>query len=113
MFLSLVNDDGDCKITQFSLLPPSGPQGTTFTIAFTYVTVNGTGTGEIDIRVRAPDHVPLVAGFLLEEKKPGTYQETITIKAEPDPSCDPTERESSSIITESITRNLNHRSFIF
>jgi len=86
-----VNDHGDAKITQFSILPASGPQGTTFAIDFTYVSLNGTGTGEIVVDIHTPDRIPLGAGFLLEAKKAGTYQERITVKAEPDPSCDPTQ----------------------
>jgi len=86
-----VKDDGDCNITQFSVLPATGRQGTTFAIDFSYVTVNGTGTGEIDIGIHTPDHIPLGAAFLWESKKPGSYNERITVKAEPDPSCDPTQ----------------------
>jgi hypothetical protein len=86
-----VNDHGDAKITKFSILPASGPKGTTFAIDFTYVSVNGTGTGELDIGIHTPDHIPLGASFLLEAKKPGTYSEKITVKAEPDPRCDPTQ----------------------
>jgi hypothetical protein len=86
-----VNDHGDANITVFSILPTSGPKGTTFAIEVTYVSLNGTGTGELDIEIRCPDRIPLGAGFLLEAKKPGTYSEKITVKAEPDPRCDPTQ----------------------
>jgi len=86
-----VKDDGDCNITRFSILPATGVKGQTFTIGITYVTINGTGTGELDIDIHTPDRIPLGAGFLIEAKKPGTYSETITIKAAPDPDCDPTQ----------------------
>jgi len=86
-----VNDHGDAKITAFSILPASGPQGTTFAIDITYVSVNGTGTGELDLDIGTPDHIPLGAGFLLLAKKAGTYSERISVKAEPDPQCDPTQ----------------------
>jgi hypothetical protein len=86
-----IKDDGDAKISQFSILPASGPKGTTFAVGFAYVSINGTGTGEIDIDLRCPDRIPLGASFLLESKKAGTYSEKITIKAEPDPQCDPTQ----------------------
>jgi hypothetical protein len=88
-----VNDHGDCNVTQFSILPASGRQGTTFSIDLTYVSLNGTGTGELDIDIHCPDRIPLGASFLLEAKKPGTYTERITVKAEPDPQCDPTQQE--------------------
>jgi len=86
-----VNDHGDANITIFSVLPASGRKGTTFSIDFTYVTVNGTGTGEFSIGIHTPDRIPLGADFLWEPKKPGTYTERITVKAEPDPQCDPTQ----------------------
>jgi len=86
-----VNDHGDAKITKFSILPASGPQGTTFSIDLTYVSLNGTGTGELVIDIHTPDRIPLGSGFLAEAKKAGTYEERITVKAEPDPQCDPTQ----------------------
>jgi hypothetical protein len=53
--------------------------------------VNGTGTGEIDIDIDCPDRMPVGDSFLSQAKKPGTYTEKITVKAEPDPRCDPTQ----------------------
>lgn len=91
MLFLQVNDNGDAKFTVFSVLPATGRQGTTFSIDLTYVSLNGTGTGELDIEIRTPDHIPLGSGFLMEAKKAGTYTERITIKAEPDPQCDPTQ----------------------
>jgi hypothetical protein len=66
--------------------------------------VNGTGTGEIVVEIRCPDRIPLGAGFLSQAKKPGTYTEKITVKAEPDPSCDPTQGKILLIIFENIFR---------
>jgi len=86
-----VNDHGDAHITQFSILPATGRRGTTFSIDLTYVSVNGTGTGELDIDIHCPDRIPLGAGFLLQAEKPGTFSQRITVKAEPDPQCDPTQ----------------------
>ena len=101
-FFFLVNDNGDCNITQFSILPKTGPKGTTFSIDVTYVSLNGTGTGELDIDIHTPDRIPLGASFLLEAKKPGTYSERITVKAEPDPQCDPTQRKTFEVISKHI-----------
>jgi len=85
-----VNDHGDAKIKSFAITPPTGRKGTTFTVDVSFQTVNGTGTGEFEIDIKTPDKIPLGADFLLEAKKPGTYGERITIKAQPDPQCDPT-----------------------
>ncbi len=98
IFLLIVNDNGDAKITTFSVLPATGRRGTTFAIAFTYVSLNGTGTGELDIDLRCPDRIPLGTSFLLEAKKAGTYTEKITVKAEPDPRCDPTQGKTLFLI---------------
>lgn len=87
----LVNDNGDAKITKFAVLPATGRQGTTFQIDFSFVSLNGTGTGELVVDIHTPDHIPLGAGFLLEAQKAGTYNERISVKAEPDPQCDPTQ----------------------
>jgi hypothetical protein len=91
LFIIIVNDNGNANITVFSIVPASGPRGTTFSIDFTYVSTNGTGTGEIVVAIHCPDRIPLEGAFLLEAKKPGTYSERITVKAEPDPRCDPTQ----------------------
>jgi hypothetical protein len=64
--------------------------------------MNGTGTGEIDIDIHTPDRIPLGAGFLMEAKKAGTFTEKITIKAEPDPQCDPTQRKYCFVFKYSI-----------
>jgi len=86
-----VNDHGDAHFTKFNIAPTSGRQGTTFAIDFTWTSLNGTGTGELDIDIECPDKIPVGTGFLLEAKKPGTYSERISVTAKPDPECDPTQ----------------------
>jgi hypothetical protein len=108
---ALVNDNGDAKITKFSILPATGRQGTTFAIDFTYVSFNGTGTGELAIDIQTPDQIPLGNAFLWEAQKPGTYNERITIKAEPDPQCDPTQGKTHSIVRDRFITA--HRSTLF
>ena len=56
--------------------------------------MNGTGTGELEIDIDTPDKIPLGANFLLQAQKAGTYSERITVKAAPDPDCDPTQRKA-------------------
>lgn len=87
-----VNDHGDAKITILSITPPTGPQGTEFKIALDFKTVNGTGTGEVDLFIRTVDGIPLGDDELLVASKPGTYNMGWTLKAAPDPSCDPTQQ---------------------
>ncbi|CAF1464454.1 unnamed protein product [Rotaria magnacalcarata] len=91
-----INDNGDAKFKSFVILPPHGPQGTTFSIDFVYVSNNGTGTGELIIAIKTVDKVPLSASFLVEAQKPGTYGERVSVDASPDPDCDPTQDECES-----------------
>ncbi|OPL20781.1 hypothetical protein AM593_09895, partial [Mytilus galloprovincialis] len=90
MNLCPVKDDGDAKITQLSVTPKSGPQGQ-FSIDFTYVSVNGTGTGEIVLEVETVDHIPVEGSFLHELADAGSYPQSVKLKAQPDPNCDPTQ----------------------
>lgn len=83
-------DGGDCKITQLDVTPKSGPQGE-FDIGLTYVSKNGTGTGELDIEIRTVDGIPVGDNFLQEMESAGTYPVNIKLKAVPDPDCDPTQ----------------------
>lgn len=85
-----VNDNGDATITSFKMVPLQGPQGT-FTAELEYTSVNGTGTGEIEIDIETVDKIPLGDAFLNLPQAPGNYAVKVTIKAEPDPDCDPTQ----------------------
>ena len=96
-FCFAVKDDGDAKFNKFTISPATGRQGTTFAIDFSYVSVNGTGTGELVIEIQTPDRIPLGDGFLIQAQKPGTYSERLSVKAEPDPQCDPTQRKTTRI----------------
>jgi len=84
-----INDSGDASITSFTVQPPKFRKGATFVLALQYVSVNGTGTGEMIVEFKTPDGVPLGAGFLMEAQKPGKYGENIQVQAQPDPQCDP------------------------
>jgi hypothetical protein len=66
-----VNDNGDACFTQFTILPKIAPVDTTFAIDFAYMSVNGTGTGEIVIIIKCPDRLTLGASFLFEAQQPG------------------------------------------
>ncbi|XP_060081667.1 countin-3-like [Ylistrum balloti] len=85
-----INDNGDAKITTFTVTPSSGPQGQ-FRIDFGYTSANGTGTGEIVLEVQTVDGIPVESGFIHELANPGNYSSSFSLKAEPDPSCDPTQ----------------------
>jgi hypothetical protein len=85
----VVNDNGDANFTQFTILPAVAPQGTTFAIDFAYMSVNGTGTGEMVIIIHCPDRLELGATLLFEAQKPGYYGERFAVTAQPDPEGDP------------------------
>lgn len=81
-------DNGDAKITTLAVTPKSGPQGQ-FSIDFTYQSKNGTGTGEIILEIETVDGIPVDGAFLHEKADAGTYLQTIKLKAEPNPECNP------------------------
>ncbi|XP_021378016.1 countin-1-like isoform X1 [Mizuhopecten yessoensis] len=85
-----INDNGDAKITTFSVSPSSGPQGT-FRIDFGYTSMNGTGTGEIVLEVMTVDGIPVESGFIHELAQAGNYTSSFSLKAQPDPNCDPSQ----------------------
>jgi hypothetical protein len=84
----IVNDNGDAKITDLSISPVAGRQGTTFYTDFYYTSDNGTGTGEALIEVLTPDGIPVSVARLIEGRNAGKYFETISFTTEPDPQCD-------------------------
>ncbi|KAH3844335.1 hypothetical protein DPMN_086593 [Dreissena polymorpha] len=85
-----INDNGDAKFSVFEVNPTSGPQGK-FDIDFTYVSQNGTGTGEISIEIDTVDGIPLGQAFLHELAPAGTFNGDIQLNAQPDPDCDPSQ----------------------
>ena len=97
-----MQDDGDAKITQFSIVPTSGPQGTTFGVDFSFLSVNGTGPGEVVVNVETVDQLPFSVNFLVDSREPGNYTEFISLTTEPDPQCDPTTRKFYALLTGSV-----------
>lgn len=85
-----INDNGDAKFTSFTITPSSGPQGPR-EVDFTYMSKNGTGTGEIVLEVETVDGLPIDGSFLHQLAGPGTYPSKVQLKAEPDPDCDPSQ----------------------
>ena len=57
-----------------------------------FKTMNGTGTGEIDLLILTQDGIPVGQNDLSEERPPGQYEVTWSAQAKPDPSCDPTQQ---------------------
>ncbi|CAF1408126.1 unnamed protein product [Rotaria sp. Silwood1] len=88
-----IKDDGDAKITTFSISPTTGPIKTSFYITVIYVSNNGIGTSGFAIDVYTPDHIPLSGRYLLEAAKAGTYSERLVVIPDPDPRCDPLQEE--------------------
>ena len=57
----------------------------------TYVSKNGTGTGEVGIFIGTVDGIPAENSQLNVAQNPGTYSVQWDLKAEPDPNCDPSQ----------------------
>ena len=80
--------------------------GSTFHIEMLFQTQNGTGTGEIDLDINTADGIPVVDDELEEPLKPGAYNVTWTVKAKPNPNCDPTQGPCEQWILGSYTANV-------
>jgi len=62
-----------------------------FQFPMTYVSKNGTGTGEVGISIQTVDGIPVEDFQLNVAQNPGTYSVQWNLKAEPDPNCDPSQ----------------------
>lgn len=75
---------GAATITQLSVNPPSGPQGTAFNIAMDFTVQNQTCTGEIAISINPPAPAfPFGSAQLVEGFKPGAYGVKFDLQAKP------------------------------
>lgn len=88
-----INDHGDAQITDLAIDPVTGPRGQR-SITFTIQSKNGTGTGEMIITVKTVDGIPVQEGLLMQAASASQFPapQKFTLKAEPDPSCDPTQQ---------------------
>jgi len=102
------NDNGDATITNATVTPKSGPQGLNyctihiyvhermshaghFKFPMTYVSKNGTSTGEVGIFVDTVDGIPVEDVELNMPQAPGMYSVEWNLRAEPNPNCDPSQ----------------------
>ena len=69
-------------------------------------TMNGTGTGEIDLLINTVDGIPVGDNELSEPLKPGSYNVTWTVHAKPDPHCDPTQEPCEEWLPGNYTANV-------
>ncbi|XP_065180456.1 countin-3-like [Sycon ciliatum] len=66
--------NGDAKITSLEVHPASGHQaGKMFAIAYSWTTMNGTGTGQIAMDIATDDKLPVHSSALSMPRKPGSY----------------------------------------
>jgi hypothetical protein len=72
------------KITRLVVSPPSGPQGTTFTVNIQFQVINQTGTATLAYEVLPPDaSFPFGDAGLLVSVKPGNYDAKFQFQATP------------------------------
>ena len=62
-----------------------------FHFPMTYVSKNGTGTGEVGIFIDTVDGIPVEDVQLNVAQNAGTYSVEWNLKAKPDPNCDPSQ----------------------
>jgi len=72
------------QITNVACQPPSGPQGTTFTISTVYKVTSAVGTGQILLVVIPPGNAEAFGDDqLLVSQGPGTYNYALQFQAQP------------------------------
>merc|ERR1711916_253032 len=71
--LCLIAPNAACKSVSFTVVPQSGPVGTTFDMTYTFTVINQTGAGEI----------PFGGGQLETGIAPGTYDVKLQVQAQP------------------------------
>ena len=82
------------------------PAGSKFHLELLFQTMNGTGTGEIDLEIDTADEIPVGENELEEPLAPGAYNVTWTVAAKPDPNCDPTQQLCEQWIPGKYTANV-------
>ncbi|CAF1186160.1 unnamed protein product [Didymodactylos carnosus] len=85
-----INDHGDAKFTNFGITPKSAPDGSKFVIDCSFISINGTGTGTINIEIVDPKNRSSGNLFWFEARKPGIYPEKIGLQTLFEFDCDPT-----------------------
>jgi hypothetical protein len=101
-----VNDNGDAHIVSFTVKPNTVDQGSNFHIELLFQTQKGTGTGEIDLGIDTADGIPVGEDELLQSLAPGAYNVTWTVKAKPDPNCDPTQEPCEEWVPGNYTADV-------
>ncbi|CAF0771713.1 unnamed protein product [Adineta steineri] len=86
-----INDHGDAKFTNFQITPKTAPEGSTFVFDCSFTSVNGTGTGVINIVMIDPKNRTAANLYWFEARKPGTYPEKIGLQTLFELNCDPTQ----------------------
>jgi hypothetical protein len=95
--ISTVNDHGDGKFTNFTVTPKSAPEGDTFILDCSFVSVNGTGTGTINLAFVDPKNRTFANLYWFEARKPGYYPEKIGFQTLFELGCDPTKGKKRCI----------------
>ena len=81
--LCLIAPNAACKSVSFTVVPQSGPVGTTFDMTYTFTVINQTGAGEIAFGVNPPSGFPFGGGQLETGIAPGTYDVKLQVQAQP------------------------------
>ncbi|UJR35376.1 hypothetical protein I4U23_028133 [Adineta vaga] len=86
-----INDHGDAKFINFQVTPKSAPEGSTFIFDCSFISVNGTGTGTINVELLDPKNRTAGNLYWFEARKPGTYPEKIGFQTLFELNCDPSQ----------------------
>lgn len=83
MTVCAINPDAAANITQLTVAPQKGSQGSTFNILASYQVTNTIATGTLELLVLPPASSPMGEGFLLVDQTPNTYNDRFSLKTQP------------------------------
>lgn len=91
-------DNGDALITSLIFKPNVVKHGSTFNADIYYISLNGTGTGELAMHIHTPDNKQIEYSYLIQPHAyPGVYEEILDLEARSDPQCNDTIPQNNCI----------------
>ena len=84
------NENGDALITSLIFKPNKVKFGSVFNADIYYISLNGTGSGELAMSIKTPDNKKIYYSYLIQSHYPGVYEEVLDLEAKSDPQCNHT-----------------------
>ncbi len=80
-------ENGDALITSLIFKPNRVKLGSMFNADIYYISLNGTGTGELALSIKTPDNKRIEYSYLIQPHNAGIYEEILDLEAKSDSQC--------------------------